>query len=145
MVVRRQMEFICERVAPKDYLSELLAARYWVNLHVPYFKDPRNVELMRDPTALIEEIHRSPSHVVRADCDEISQLLAALWLSAGHRVRLVTASFSRDRSAQATHVFVGGEIPGTDPEIWVVVDPVAGTQEPYMLRRITKYGFVEVG
>ncbi len=76
MVVRRQMELICERVAPKDYLSELLAARYWVNLHVPYFRDPRNIELMRDPTALIEEIHRSPSHVVRADCDEITQLIA---------------------------------------------------------------------
>ncbi len=152
LVVRRQMELICEQVAPKDYVSEILAARYWVNAHAPYFRDPKNIELIRDPQAMIEAIHRSPNKVVRADCDEIALLLLALWLAAGNACHFVTSGFLpvvRRREPPHTHVFTGCLIPGTDRRgqrgTSIVVDPVAGTQEPYMLRRLTTFEIIEVG
>jgi len=141
-LVRFWCEKICERVAPKDYLSEILAIRYWVLVHAPYFNDPTRVEWVRDPQALLEHIQASPTQVVRADCDEITELMAALWMACGKRVELVTVGFTA--TGPHSHVFLRCEIPGGKDQ-WLVVDPVAGTREPSMLTKVKSHKFWSLG
>ncbi len=135
--VRFAAEQIVRRVSPKDYLSEILAIRHWVNRHIPYLRDPAHVEWMRDPEALLEEIQKTG--VVRADCDEYAQLVASLWLALGNKAEFVTVAFA-PAPASHTHVFARAQIPKT--AYWVVVDPVAGTREAQMLGRVKQHKFV---
>lgn len=135
--VRLAAEKICERVAPKDYLSEILALRYWVLWHCPYFRDPRHVEWVRDPEAMLTTIEQSPTGVVRCDCDENTGLLAALWCAGGNDVDIVTVAFD-PWPAPATHVFLRCAIPGVKGQ-WVVTDPVAGTKETFMLQKARRF------
>lgn len=163
-LVRFVCEVICENVAAKDYLSETLAIRYWVNQHAPYFRDPKNVEWIRDPQALIEQMGRAavragatpptdlaqlaslvgtdPRAVVRCDCDEVASLCAALWLCAGNRADFVTAGFGKNPKPHS-HVFARCEIP-KQPGKFIVCDPVAGTKEAFMLENIRSFDTVRL-
>lgn len=138
--VRLFAEMICKDVAPKDYLSEVLAIRYWVLLRAPYLNDPVHVEWVRDPQALLEEIEKHG--VVRCDCDEITGLCAALLLNIGRRTQLVTVGFEPP-PAPHSHVFLRTELAGMRDK-WIVVDPVAGSKEPSMLPRVKSYTTYEL-
>lgn len=132
--VRFVAEHIVRRLDAKDYLSEILAIRYWVNEHIPYLRDPLHVEWMRDPVALLEEIRKYGT--VRADCDEYAQLCAALWLAVGNKVEITPVGFAPP-PAQESHVFVRCNVPRT--KSWIVCDPVAGTREAEMLTRVKQW------
>jgi hypothetical protein len=134
--VRFAAERIVERVSPKDYLSEVLAIRHWVSAHAPYLRDPAHVEWIRDPQALLEAMEASPTGVVRCDCDEISSLIAALWLAVGNQVELVTVAFDR---GPASHVFVRCKVPKAARNEWIVCDPVAGSKEAAMLKAFRRF------
>ncbi len=135
--VRFLVEEICREVTAKDYLSELIAIRVFVNDHIPYFRDPASVEWLRDPVALVEEIEKHGK--VRADCDEVAMLIAALWMAAGNDAEFVTVSFS---AGPPTHVLARCYLPkaqgpgGQRVRIPIVCDPVAGTREPKMLASV---------
>lgn len=142
-LVRFVAEDICRYVAPKDYLSEILAVRYWVLQKAPYFNDPARVEWIRDPVAILEQI--KAYGVCRCDCDEINELMAALWMACGKRVQFITAAFTP--TGPDTHVFVRCEIPGRPrgKEQWIVGDPVAGTRETTMLTKVKRFTAYDVG
>lgn len=134
--VRFTAERIVQHVSPKDYLSEVLAIRHWVSKHAPYLRDPAHVEWIRDPQALLEAMDASPAGVVRCDCDEISSLIAALWLAVGNQVELVTVSFG---TGPASHVFVRCKVPKATRNEWIVCDPVAGSKEAAMLTAYRRF------
>lgn len=160
-LVRFTTEQVCAYVAAKDYLSEVLAIRYWANYHAPYFRDPKNVEWIRDPSALIEQMARQavyqgatmptsiagiaqlvasdPRARVRCDCDEVASLLAAMAMCAGNRADFVTAGFGAKPDPHS-HVFTRVEIPKV-PGQFLVIDPVAGTREEFMLRNVRSWSF----
>ena len=142
--VRFLSEWICKLVTPKDYLSEVLAIRHFVNARVPYFKDPVNVEWMRDPEAMVDEITLSPEGILRADCDEVNMLICSLWLASGHQAEFVTVGFQKP-PAPKSHVFARCAIPKSQPPQWIVCDPVAGTREAFMLPRIVQMDTVPLG
>lgn len=133
-VVRFQAEDIVKLVSAKDYLSEILAIRHWVNLRIPYLRDPSHVEWIRDPERLVVDIKKNG--IVRADCDEYASLVAALWLAVGNEVEFVTAGFGPPGTPHS-HVFARAKIPKTD--LWIVCDPVAGTREMQMLQKVTSF------
>lgn len=137
VVVRMAAEDAIRYVSPKDYLSEILALRHWVNRRIPYLRDPVPVELMRDPQRLIEDIRRYG--VVRADCDEYTLLLAALWLAVGNRADFVTVGFEPPPNPHS-HVFSRAQIPKTD--LFIVTDPVAGSREMPMLEKVRSYKII---
>jgi len=139
--VRFVAESIVRQVPGKDYLSEILAIRYWVNRVIPYLRDPTHVEWMRDPVALLADIKKYG--VVRADCDEYTQLCIALWHAVGNRAQIVPVGF-RPKPAQESHVFGRCEVPKMTPETWIVVDPVAGTREGEMLTRVKQWRFISL-
>lgn len=163
-LIRLVAEQVVLRIHPKDYLSQVLALRYWCNTHLHYTRDPVNVEWIRDPQALIEEmvanaeaagapraftdrqkaalVARDPRAICLCDCDEFSVLLAALCLQVGAPADFVTVGFGQ-KPIPHSHVFVRVAPKGN--RIHVVVDPVAGSKEAWMLSNVGDFEVKELG
>ena len=133
--VRQWAEKIVKDIAPKDYLSEILAIRGWATSPwLRYTNDARHVEQLKTPYRILLEIQKNGVSLV--DCDDIATLIAALAMQLGREVRYGMAGFAGD--GEFTHVFACVKEPRS--QIWIVCDPVAGTRELEMLRsaKITK-------
>ena len=147
--LRLLAEDIVGQLSSKDYLSEILAIYWWVCSHVRYANDPRTVELVRSPE---EVLRRLQENVVKLrqvfaatgvtwkpslDCDDITALLCALFLSLGREVRIVTVAFKNafyNGKRQYQHVYLQVREPRTMQ--WIVLDPVAAETTDSMLRRV---------
>ena len=147
--VRLLAEDVIGRLAPKDFLSEILAVYYWTLAHVRYANDPRTIELVRSPDEVLTRLRQNVAALRQAfahpnvrwrpslDCDDIVVLLTALFLSLGREVRIVTVAFRNafyNGQRQYQHVYVQVREPRTMQ--WIVLDPVAAEQTAEMLRRV---------
>jgi len=136
LAVRRAAEGVVSGLREKDYNGEIAALYYWVCAHKRYTHDPTHVELVKDPLASLEEIQRFGKATL--DCDDLSTLLAALLMSIGVRVQIVTVDFkSCTGQDNFSHVFTVAQDPKS--KTWLVVDPVAGPRTAEMLRRVKCY------
>ena len=147
--LRLLAEEVVGRLAPKDYLSEILALYTWVCCHVRYANDPRTVELVRSPRESLSRMRRTVTQLRGAaggrssgwrpslDCDDITTLLCGLFLALGREVRIVTVAF-RDAfvgsERQYQHVYLQVREPRTGA--WIVLDPVAAEKTREMLSRV---------
>lgn len=132
-LVRGVKDHIIRGLAPKDYFSEILAIRNFVAEKVKYSNDALAVEQVQDPERLCDQILRYGRAV--ADCDEIALLIGTLCRQAGRQIDYVTVGFGRPGSF--AHVFARALEPKSQK--WIVLDPVAGSDEASMLRRVTTY------
>ena len=132
-LVRSLKDHIVRDLQPKDYLSELLAVRNFVAEKVRYSNDALIVEQVQDPQRLAEQIVQHGRAV--GDCDDIANLISALTLQLGRETEFVIVGFGRPQVF--THIFVRAKEPRSGK--WIVLDPVAGTDEESMLRRVTTY------
>lgn len=131
MIVRQFVEWLVRDVAPKDYLSEILAVRNcfvqpsltrpWAPMW-RYLNDPRHVEMVKTPERMVREILEHGSTVT--DCDDTSTAAAAFCLHMGREVELVAMGFAPQ---QLSHVAVRVKEPKTGQ--WIVLDGVAGPRE----------------
>lgn len=134
--VRALAEQICGGLPSKAYLDEYLAYYYFVLAHCRYMRDPRTVELVRDPKLVARQLlsGRTPS----LDCDDMAALLNSLTLSSGGESRLVTVAFGRPihvrGQRQYSHVFAQAREPQSGA--WVTLDPVAANRTAKMLRNV---------
>lgn len=140
--LRLLAEDIVGQLGSKDYLSEILAIYYWVLSHMRYANDPRTVELVRSPREMLQRLKRAVTQLrsgwrPSVDCDDLTALLVALFLSMGREVRILTVAF-RDAfyagKRQYQHVYVQVREPRTGQ--WIVLDPVAAEAAGEMLRRV---------
>lgn len=141
--VRHWAERITRWLAPKDYLSEILALRTWATPHpafgpLRYTNDQLHVEMVKTPWRILTEIEQSGRSLV--DCDDIACLLAAMGMALGRKATFVIAAFGGNQ--QYTHVFARLLEPRSGK--WIVVDPVAGSKERQMLLAITKHKIYEI-
>lgn len=132
-LVRSLKDHIVRDLHPKDYLSELIAIRNFVAEKVRYSNDALIVEQVQDPQRIAEQIVQHGRAV--GDCDDISNLIATLSLQLGRETEFVIVGFGRPRVF--THIFVRAKEPRSGQ--WIVMDPVAGTNEESMLRRVTTF------
>jgi len=132
-LVRSLKDHIVRDVAPKDYLSEILAVRNFVAEKVKYSNDALAVEQVQDPERMAQEIVQQGRAV--ADCDEIALLIGTLSRQLGREIEYVTVGFGRPNSF--AHVFARVLEPKSGQ--WIICDPVAGTDEASMLKRVTTY------
>lgn len=148
--LRLLAEDIVGRLDSKDYLSEILAVYYWVCSHTRYANDPRTIELVRSPTELLGRLEENVAKLRAAfaasshgtwkpslDCDDLTCLLAALFLSLGREVRIVTVAFRNaffNGQRQYQHVYLQVREPRT--MTWIVLDPVAADTTGEMLRKV---------
>lgn len=132
-LVRQVKDHIVRDLAPKDYLSEILAVRNFVAETVKYSNDALAVEQVQDPERLCDQIVKYGKAV--ADCDEIALLIGTLCRQLGREVAYVTVGFKQPNSF--AHVFAIVLEPKSNT--WILCDPVAGTDEASMLARVTTY------
>ena len=136
IVTRRFVEWCCQGVASKDYLSEILAIHNTLRRRCRYMRDPRTVELVKAPYLIFEEILDGGRPSI--DCDDFGGAEEAACLSAGCQVDLVTVAFGAPKfyegRRQFSHVFARAKEPRTNT--YVILDPVAGAQVDTMLSRV---------
>lgn len=135
VLVRSFTESVVRGLQPKDYLSEINAIRYAVTDHTRYLNDPVTTEWVKDPQRIVEEINATGRSTI--DCDEYALLIATMLRQVGREARWVTVGFGLPGSY--THVFAEGKEPKSGA--WIICDPVAGTEEDKMQRRVTTYKF----
>ncbi len=144
MLVRSMAEQAVHQLQPKDYLSEMIAIRNWVATHLRYTNDSLTTEVVKDPQRLVEEILARGKAI--ADCDEIGEIIATMCRQVGREAEFVTVGFSGPKiwkraqhwnSNEFSHVFARAKDPKSGQ--WIVLDPVAGTDEAKMLRRVTSW------
>lgn len=133
MLVRSVGEQIVSGLRPKDYLGEILAIRNWAAEYVRYQNDSLHVEIVKDPQRLIEEWQARGIAV--GDCDDIATLIGTLALTLGRTAEFIVAGFGEQ--GHYSHVFCRVKEPRSGE--WIVCDPVAGTGESDMLRKVTTY------
>jgi len=132
-LVRSLKEHIIRDLQPKDYFSELLAVRNYAAEKIRYANDALTQEQVQDPERIAEQIVSHGRAV--GDCDDIALFIAALDLALGRQAEFVTVGFAAP--GHFSHVFTRGYEPKSKQ--WIVQDPVAGTDEAGMLRRVTTY------
>lgn len=130
-LVRSMKDHIVRDIAPKDYLSEILAVRNFVAEKIKYSNDALAVEQVQDPERMCEQIVQNGKAV--ADCDEIALMIGTLCRQLGREVEYVTVGFKQPGSF--AHVFCRVQEPKSGA--WIICDPVAGTDEASMLARVT--------
>ena len=132
-LVRNVKDHIIREVQPKDYFSEILAVRNWVHEHCKYSNDALGVEQIQDPERICDQVIKHGKAVM--DCDEIALIIGTLCRQLGREVEFVIVGFGRPGSY--SHVFARVKEPKSGK--WIVVDPVAGTDEASMLGRVTTF------
>ena len=132
-LVRGVKDHIIRDVQPKDYLSEILAVRNFVHEKCKYSNDALGVEQVQDPERICDQIIKHGKAV--CDCDDIATLMAALCRQLGRETEFIIVGFGR--AGSYSHVFVRVKEPKSGQ--WIVLDPVAGTNEAAMLRRVTTH------
>ena len=132
-LVRGVKDHIIREVQPKDYYSEILAVRYFVHEKCKYSNDALGVEQVQDAERMCDQIVKFGK--VIGDCDDCAVLMATLCRQLGREVEIIIVGFGRQGSY--SHVFVRVKEPKSGK--WIVLDPVAGTDEASMLRRVTTY------
>jgi hypothetical protein len=133
--IRLLAEEIVSDLVSKDYLSEIRAVYFFVLSHTRYANDPRTVELVKRPELVVREIvaGKTPS----LDCDDLVTFLAALYLSLGRHVQIMTVAFNRVMfrgHLQYSHVLLQVQEPRTKQ--WIIVDPVAAEDTDQMMARV---------
>lgn len=132
---RELAEAVCEGLDSKDYTSEYLALYHFILQHCRYMRDPRNVELVRDPSVLSKQM--LAGHRPSVDCDDMATWIATAVVCVGGYAEFVTAAFSDifyDGRRQYSHVFPVALEPRSRQKI--VLDCVAAEKTPEMLRRV---------
>jgi hypothetical protein len=132
---RQLAESICEGIDSKDYSSEYLALYYFLIQHSRYMRDPRTVELVRDPSVISKQMMEG--HIPSIDCDDGALWLGTAILSVGGMATFETVAFSDmfyDGRRQYSHVLTTALEPRTRQKI--VLDFVAAEKTPEMLRRV---------
>ena len=127
--LRMTVEGIIRHVQPRDRLSQMSAIYDWFDSHFRYVNDPVNVELVKDPERLLEEIEAHG--VAVGDCDDASTFLHSALRTIGIQSEFTRASFKRGHSY--SHVFAAGK---DQHGRWIVLDPVAGDKTGEMLGRV---------
>lgn len=133
VLVRRTTESIVREIHPKDYLGEALAIRYWVTERARYTSDPIHIEWIVSPERAVRDILEHGKATL--DCDEIALLIATMCLQVGRVAEFMVVGFGAP--GDFAHVFCickeakgGGDL---------ILDPVAGTGERQMAKRVTTW------
>lgn len=127
--LRLTVENIVREVKPRDKLSQMFAIYDWFNRRFSYLNDPVNVEQVKDPERLLEEIEKHGKAV--GDCDDASTFFYAALRTIGIETQFTRAAFNV--GSAYSHVFAMGR---DQSGRWIVLDPVAGPRTSKMISQI---------
>lgn len=104
---------------PEDQECREARIYAWVKKRIQFVPDPRRVELLHDPLAVLWTIRRQGW--AAGDCDDIAVILASLLESVGIRTRLKVVATSPGPVRPFRHVFVESAQPDGS---WRRLDPL---------------------
>ncbi len=87
---------------PRDFDSQARGIKSFLTEHFQFVNDPRGVELLVPPRAMLDTI--SKRYVVTGDCDEAAILSAALGKAIGLQARFALLGF-HGRTGAYAHVY----------------------------------------
>ena len=137
-MIQAMKDHVIRKLQPKDYLGEIVAVRNFAAERIRYSNDAMGVEQVKDPQRIAEEISNTGNAV--GDCDDIATFIGALCRQLGREVEFVVVGFGRP--GMYSHVFARVREPKSKK--WIVCDPVAGTDEAGMLRKVKTWKSVRV-
>lgn len=132
-LVRATTDHVIRELAPKDYLGEIIAIRNFAAEHLRYANDALGVEQVKDPQYIAEQIIAHGKAV--GDCDDCATFIGAMARQLGRTTEFVVVGFGPP--GQYSHVFTRVLEPKSGK--WIVCDPVAGSDEASMLRKVTTW------
>lgn len=138
--VRMLAEEVTRHLPSKDTLSEALAYYNLVLDRTRYMRDPRNIEYVRAPWVVVEQM--MAGHTPGLDCDDMTALICALAAISGAECRAVTVAFKNmffKGNRQYSHVFAQVREPRSGQ--WITLDPVAGDKTKEMIGRVVAAKF----
>lgn len=109
---------------PRDFDSQARGIKNFLTEHFQFVNDPRGVELLVPPRAMLDTI--SKRHVVTGDCDEAAILGAALGKAIGLQSRFVLLGFQGKVGSYA-HVYT--ILRGTSG--WIPLDVTRPLRGPF--------------
>jgi hypothetical protein len=133
-------EEVTRHLPSKDTLSEALAYYNLVLDRTRYMRDPRNIEYVRAPWVVVEQM--MAGHTPGLDCDDMTALICALAAISGAECRAVTVAFKNmffKGNRQYSHVFAQVREPRSGQ--WITLDPVAGDKTKEMIGRVVAAKF----
>lgn len=133
VLVHSLKNHIVRELQPKDYLSEILAVRNFAAERIRYSNDALTVEQVQDPERISDQIIKFGRAV--GDCDDLALWIATICRQLGREAQFVTVGFGA--RGRYSHVFTRVKEPKSGQ--WIVCDPVAGSNEAAMLRRVSTY------
>ena|SRR5690606_13405015 len=137
-MVRSMKDHVIRSLQPKDYLGEIIAIRNFAAEKIRYSNDALGVEQVQDPQRMVEQIVSHGNAV--GDCDDVATFIGALCRQLGRECEFVVVGFGAPGSY--SHVFTRVKEPKSNR--WIVCDPVAGTEEASMLRKVKTWKSVKV-
>lgn len=123
--LRLLWERICKGVRQKDYISEFAAVLNWVRQNIRYSRDPRTIEQVRTPQAVVRDR--------TGDCDDMACLIATLVGLGGGISRYCAGAFQRGPDGQPALAHVWAEALDDKNGAWIVLDPVPERRVHQML------------
>jgi transglutaminase-like putative cysteine protease len=121
--------------APEDGACRVRRIYSWVKARIRFVPDPRRVELLHEPLAMLYTIRRQ--EWAAGDCDDMAILIAALLESIGTATRLRVVSIRGGDPPPLHHVFAEAKVDGA----WVRLDPLG---ERYASKLFTRSVALEV-
>lgn len=102
--IRARAENILRFVQEKDDLQEVKALFNYVQSHFHYVNDPTDIELIKTPDTVDNEITRTGVFI--GDCDDASTYLASLLKSVGFSPYFIVAAPDDGNGFDLSHVYV---------------------------------------
>jgi transglutaminase superfamily protein len=105
---------IVQHVGSKDYRQEANAIFEYVKAHVRYRLDPMAMEWIQTPLYTLQ--------TAQGDCDDMSSLICALAVAAGHRAAFVTVAGDPSRPNSYSHVYAMIGVTTNGKTEWLAAD-----------------------
>jgi len=127
-IVRQQASQIASEAGADTPAAVIEAVHAWIQRHMPYVRDPRDIELLTAAPVAIQAIQQHGSYV--EDCDGQVIVEAALLraLFGPDAVRTVIIKADKRAPTQWSHIFLEVRPSGRGP--WTTLDPIMNGDAP---------------
>lgn len=133
--LRTVVEDIVRHIKPRDKLSQIAALYYWFDARYHFVPDPTEVELVRDPEKVLEDIRTHGRFA--GDCDDAATFLAAALRTINIQMKIVRVAFRRPTAGRPEGPYTHVLTKALDQYgRWIPLDPVAGQRITGMVGRV---------
>ncbi len=122
--IRLRSESLLSTAPERDENAEVSAIFYFVQSSLHYVDDPADIELLKYPGLIDDEI--TSQGYFMGDCDDASGYLAALLKAVGYNVSLTVVVPENAQGYDYRHIFVRVWLPKEN--VWIALDPTAKGQ-----------------